>query len=183
MRDIKSARVVLASLGACALLPLPGAAFASATRVVGQPPAAQAIELTPVPGTSAALLGPGCYLSWLPEPGSRQVNAHIATISYYGHRIRVAKVNAQIRCRVTVASLYLQVTLWKTGLVFPHSQAETSVSRGRGTAVRDMGTFRRCLNDKSSTFYGTSYGSVRYGGVTYSASLETPAKVSLACGT
>jgi hypothetical protein len=79
--------------------------------------------------------------------------------------------------------LVLHVTLWKTGLIFPHSVAgPTTAMAAKGNQLKNQKTFHKCLNRTKTTFYGTAAGSVVFQGVTYSGSLQ-PGKATLACGT
>ena len=80
-------------------------------------------------------------------------------------------------------NLVLQVTLWKTGLLFPHKQAgPTTATAAKGNQLKNQKTFRQCLNRTSSTFYGTAFASVIFQGVQFTGSLQS-GKATLACGT
>jgi hypothetical protein len=123
-------------------------------------------------------------LSWIPDKTGKLVNAHISTFLQNRHKIRAVKVNAQIKCRRVSMSLFLQVTLWKTGLIVPHKVAGPTTARlAKGNLIKNQMTWKACKNRTASTYYGTSFGRVVFRGVTYTASLQTPKKVSLPCGT
>lgn len=170
MRPLNPGATLLAAALAVTAFCLPGQASAA---VSGGP---RPVHATPLRFTGA---NPGCSLSWAPERGSTDINVHLVT----RRGARMVRVNAQLGCARQVGSLYLQVTLWKTGAIFPHEQARTTVTRARGRYLANTGTARTCRNGDATTFYATAYASIRYDGQTYSASSQTPRKVTLACGT
>jgi hypothetical protein len=141
------------------------------------------VQLRPGKGKTARDVDPDCKLSYIPDKTGKLRNAHISTFLQNHHNIRAAKVNAQIKCRRVSMSLFLQVTLWKTGALFPHKQSRQPAKLAKGNLIKNQKTWRKCKNRTTSTFYGTAFGSVVFQGVTYSNSLQTPKKVPLACGT
>jgi hypothetical protein len=78
----------------------------------------------------------------------------------------------------------VDVTLWKTGAIFPHKVAHPApTNAAQGNLLKNQRAWKQCKNRTRSTYYGTAFGSVVFRGVTYSTSIQTPKKVPLACGT
>jgi len=193
LRAISTAMLAVATLAAVAWTAGPAAASttgaatpstapATATAVT-QPPATGSVQFKPPAGTRAAV-NPECVLSWIPDSTGKNVNAHISTFLLHRHKIRAVKVNAQVKCRRVSMKLLVDVTLWKTGLIFPHKVAHPAPSTAAvGNLLKNQRAWKQCLNRTESTYYGTAFGRVVFRGVTYSASIQTPKKVPLACGT
>ncbi len=169
------------------------ASLASASAATGSARAHAANSAQPIPvglsvalkatGAKAAAVDPECVLSYIPDKNGNR-NAHISSFLFHRHHIRAVKVNAQVKCRRVSMDLVLRVTLWKTGFIFPHKVAgPTQQNLAKGNLIKNQKTWKECKNRTTSTYYGTAFGSVVFRGVTYSASLQTPKKVPLACGT
>jgi hypothetical protein len=148
-----------------------------------QPVAGLSVALNPSEGSRQTAINPDCVLSYIPDKTGKTVNAHISTFLLNRHNVRAVKVNAQVKCRRVARHLFVQVTLWKTGLIIPHSVRETSASESKGNLLKNQKTWKQCKNRQSTTYYGTAYASVWFQGVKYASSLQTPKKVPLACGT
>jgi hypothetical protein len=126
---------------------------------------------------------PECVLFYMNAQGNPGGGAHISTFLYKKHNIRAVKINAKIQCRRVSMHLVLRVTLWKTGLLFPHKQAgPTQATAAKGNQLKNQMTWRQCKNTTNSTFYGTAFASVVFQGVTYSNSLQSK-NATLNCGT
>ena len=183
-----AAAAVLAALG---LTASPASAATSANSSLdggtaatsAQPPANRPTEFGSVSGSGAVAVNPDCVLSWIPDKTGTRVNAHISTFLLRKHRIRAVKVNAQIKCRRVSMDLSLQVTLWKTGLIFPHQVTKTTTTLGKGNLLKNQRTWEECKNLRRTTYYATASGVIWFQGVKYTAALQTPKKVPLACGT
>jgi hypothetical protein len=135
------------------------------------------IALTPAGDSAKPRVSPGCVLSF---PGG---GAYVSSFVFRKHEIRAVRINAEIRCRQVSTDLIVQVTLWKTGFIFPHRLVgPTTVTRSVGNNLENGTTWQRCANSSSTTYYGTAFGSVVFKGVRYSASGQSK-KVTLACGT
>jgi hypothetical protein len=158
-------------------------AAAASAPAAARIPVAGSVRFAPPAGVRPAV-NPDCVLSWIPDSTGRNVNAHISTFLFRRHNIRAVKVNAQVKCRRVSTKVHVDVTLWKTGLILPHKVAgPVSVNAAKGNLLKNQKTWKQCKNRTMSTYYGTAFGSVVFRGVTYSASLQTPKKVPLACGT
>jgi hypothetical protein len=175
-----------AALGSVMLMASPAGAATSAAAAHAKTAASStappsSVTLTPLDGKAAtAAVDPDCTLSFIPGNG----NAHISTFLQTNHKIRAVKVNAQISCRRVSTSLILRVTLWKTGAIFPHVVAgPTQQNLAKGNLIKNQKTWKECKNNTTTTYYGTAYGQVTFQGVVYSNSVQTRAKVPLACGT
>jgi hypothetical protein len=191
LHPFRSALLATVALAAVAWTASPSSALA-ATPAGGTTTAAPAAARVPVAGSARfappagvrPAVNPECVLSWIPDSTGRNVNAHISTFLFRRHNIRAVKVNAQVKCRRVSMKVHVDVTLWKTGLIFPHKVAgPVSVNAAQGNLLKNQKTWKQCKNRTSSTYYGTAFGSVVFRGVKYSASLQTPKKVPLACGT
>ena len=179
---IKPAATLAAAMafGALALSASPALAATTAASSRPSAPAAApapvvSVALVPV-GNVPAAVNPQCVL--------HIANAHISTFLFKKHNIRAVKVNSQIKCRRVSMHLFLQTTLWKTGLIIPHKVAgPTTKTAAKGNLIKNQKTWKQCKNRKSSTYYGTAFGRVVFQGHTYTASAQSPKKVPLACGT
>jgi hypothetical protein len=141
--------------------------------------------LTPVGSSSneSDAVGPGCVLFYMNQRGNPGGVAHISSFLYHNHRVRAVRIDAKLQCRQAGTSLFLQVTLWKTGALFPHKQAgPTTATAAKGNQLKNQMTWRQCTNSTKSTFYGTAYASVVFRGVKYNTSLQSKDAI-LTCGT
>lgn len=179
----------------------PGTALAAVLFVSGAPahatarPAAHvtasaasplSVELTRAggaPSDSANAVNPECRLFYMNQQGKPGGLAHISSFLFHNHKIRAVKINAQISCRRVSMHLFLQVTLWKTGAIFPHKVAgpETATA-AKGNQLKNQKTWKQCKNNAKTTYYGTAFGRVVFQGVTYSNSLQS-GNATLSCGT
>jgi hypothetical protein len=147
------------------------------------PAVAGSVHFRPPAGTRVPV-DPDCWLRWIPDKTGENVNAHISSYLLHRYGFRAVKVNAQVKCRRVSMHVHIDVTLWKTGAIFPHKVAgPESVNKAKGNLVKNQRTWKKCKNRTRSTYYGTSFASVVFRGVTYSASLQTPKRVPLDCGT
>jgi len=175
--------LVLAAAGFVSTVTVLGSGLvpASASTVShGSHPAVKPVEvpLTPVGDSPKARVNPGCDLFYFPGSG-----AYVSSFVFRNHEIRAVRINAEIRCRLVSTHLIVQVTLWKTGFIFPHRVVgPTTTTRSAGNNLENGTTWQQCANSSNSTFYGTAYGSVVFKGVLYRTS-DTSKKVTLACGT
>lgn len=93
------------------------------------------------------------------------------------------KINARIQCHRVSTNLFLQVTLWKTGLFYPHKvKGPTTSTEAKGNRINNLQTYEKCKNNTSTTFYGTAYGRVEFQGRTYAISGQS-GNNTLDCGT
>jgi hypothetical protein len=134
-------------------------------------------------GNEPDTAGPECVLFYVNQRGNSGGVAHISSFRYHNHKIRAVRISAKIQCRRVSTSLFLQVTLWKTGTLFPHKQAgPTTATAAKGNQLQNQMTWRQCNSNTRSTFYGTAYASVVFQGVKYGTSLQSK-NATLACGT
>ncbi len=190
MRKPRILIVAALSAVAAAALVLPGGMASAATSAPAQPAAVTrattGVTLLPLKTASKAspsAVNPECKLFFLTQQGKPGGLAHISSFLLSNHKIRAVKINAQIQCRRVSTDVFLQVTLWKTGAIFPHKQAGPETATAAKTnSLKNQKTWRECANTKKSTFYGTSYARVVFQGVTYTASLQS-GKATLTCGT
>lgn len=132
---------------------------------------------------SAKAVNPECRLFYMNQQGKPGGLAHISSFLFHKHKIRAVKINAQISCRRVSMHLFLQVTLWKTGAIFPHKVAgPTTATAAKGNQLKNQMTWKQCKNNTKTTYYGTAFGRVVFQGVTYSNSLQS-GKATLSCGT
>jgi hypothetical protein len=143
-----------------------------------------AVQLTRAgTGKASSAVNPKCHLFFMDANGNPGGGAHISTFLWNKHKIRAVKINARIKCQRVSINLFLQVTLWKTGLLFPHKVAgPTTATAAKGSDIKNQKTWRQCNNNANSTYYGTAFGSVVIQGVLYAGSLMSK-KAPLACGT
>jgi hypothetical protein len=135
------------------------------------------------PGNESDVVGPECVLFYMNQQENSGGVAHISSFLYHNHKIRAVEINAKIQCRRASISLFLQVTLWKTGTLFPHKQAGPATSTAaKGSQLQGRMAWRQCDNNTRSTFYGTAYATAVFQGVKYSTSLQSK-NATLACGT
>jgi hypothetical protein len=180
----KLAIIALGIVAAAAFL-VPGAPALAATHpathvTASAPPLT--VKLTHV-GRAPNAVDPECILFYMNAQGNPGGLAHISSFLLHHHKIRAVKINAEIQCRRVSMNLVLRVTLWKTGLFFPHKQAgPTTATAAKGNQLKNQKTFRQCVNRTSSTFYGTAFASVIFQGVQFTGSLQS-GKATLACGT
>lgn len=193
MRTFRSLSVAALGIALAVALWIPAGAAGAATRAPARaqsptlaPAASTVVMAVPLKADKLARPGavnPECILFFMNAQGNPGGGAHISTFLYRNHNIRAVKINAKIECRRVSMHLILRVTLWKTGFLFPHKQAgPTQATAAKGNALKNQMTWRQCLNRTNSTFYGTSFGSVVFQGVTYSNSLQSK-NATLACGT
>ncbi|MBV9384676.1 MAG: hypothetical protein JO242_28950 [Streptosporangiaceae bacterium] len=185
-------KLLVAALGiaGAAVFFVPGApahaAALPAAHAAASAPSPVGAELTPSGGASHAAssaVDPECKLYYMNQQGKPGGLAHISSFLYHNHKIRAVKINAAVQCRRVSMDLFLQVTLWKTGLLFPHKVAgPTTATAAKGNLLKNQMTWKQCKNNASTTYYGTAYGRVVFQGVTYSASLQS-GNATLACGT
>jgi hypothetical protein len=134
-------------------------------------------------GNESDAIGPECILFYMNQRGTPDGVAHISSFLYHNHRIRAVEINAEMQCKRVSISLFLQVTLWKTGTLLPHKQAgPTTVTAAWSSQLQNRMTWRQCDSSTRSTFYGTAYASTVFRGVKYSTSLQSKNSI-LTCGT
>jgi hypothetical protein len=192
MRTPKNLIITALGVALASVLFMPGVPAHAAARPAANATTAvsaaapAAVELTRVGGASgeaAKAVNPDCKLFFLTQQGKPGGLAHISSFLFHKHKIRAVKINAAISCRRVSMNLVLHVTLWKTGLVFPHKVAGPTTARAaKGNLLKNQMTWKQCKNNKKTTYYGTAAGSVVFQGVTYTNSLQS-GKATLACGT
>jgi len=190
MRIPKNPLVATLGIALAALLFAPGtpanAARLPVARVTATAVPVVSVELVRVGGVSGgapSAVNPECKLFYMNQKGQPGGLAHISSFLFHRHKIRAVKINAQISCRRVSKNLFLQVTLWKTGLLFPHKVAgPTTATAAVGNQLKNQKTWKECKNRTSTTYYGTAFGRVVFQGVTYSNSLQS-GNATLACGT
>ena len=188
MRTWRSLTLAALGIAVAVALWIPGGTAGAATRAThAKSPAASTVVIAvPLKADTPARPGavnPECILFYMNAQGNPGGGAHISTFLYKHHNIRAVKINAKIQCRRVSMHLILRVTLWKTGFIFPHKQAgPTQATAAKGNQLKNQMTWRQCKNTTKSTFYGTSFGSVVFQGVTYSNSLQSK-NATLDCGT
>lgn len=187
MRMPKKLSVTMLGVALGAVLFAPGASAhaatlpaAHATASAGSP---SPVTLKHVGRTPGKAVNPECKLFYMNQQGKPGGLAHISSFLLHNHKIRAVKINAEISCRRVSMHLFLQVTLWKTGAIFPHKVAgPTTATAPKGNQIKNQKTWKQCKNNTRTTYYGTAFGRVVFQGVTYSASLQS-GKATLACGT
>ncbi|HEX6521173.1 MAG TPA: hypothetical protein VF070_14375 [Streptosporangiaceae bacterium] len=141
------------------------------------------VNLRPT-GTASNAVDPECKLFFMNQQGKPGGLAHISSFLFHHHDIRAVKINAKVECRRVVMNLFMQVTLWKTGLIVPHKVAGPNppATAAKGNQLKDQNIWKECKNRTSTTYYGTSYASVWFQGVQYTGSLQS-GNATLDCGT
>jgi hypothetical protein len=183
-------KLVVTTIGIAlaAVLFAPGASAHAATLPAVHAAASAAspgsVALARAGGASAKAVDPECKLFFMDQKGKPGGLAHISSFLFHNHNIRAVKINAQISCRRVSMHLFLQVTLWKTGAIFPHKVAGPNppATAAKGNQLKNQHTWKECKNNTKTTYYGTAFGRVVFRGVTYSTSLQS-GKATLPCGT
>jgi hypothetical protein len=93
------------------------------------------------------------------------------------------KVNSYIVCDHAVRALSNKTQLWKTGFLFNHLQGQTTTKNTGKAVLPNLGTYRRCTNKKSTTWYGVAYGISEEGGQLYYGYGASPHNATFHCGT
>jgi hypothetical protein len=93
------------------------------------------------------------------------------------------KVNSYIVCDHAVRALSNKTQLWKTGFLFNHLQGQTTTKNTGKAVLPNLGTYRRCTNKKSTTWYGVAYGISEEGGQLYYGYGASPHNATFDCGT
>jgi hypothetical protein len=134
----------------------------------------------PRSGGAAVPLGSGAK-----NPGCRARigDAYLIRRNVGGHRVLEVTVTAHLSCRSRVNSLALQVTLWKTGLLFDHKVAQTKVTSRSAASLTDSLTRAICSSHASSRFYGVAHATVSFQGRSGGTWTRSPHTIALPCGT
>ena len=119
------------------------------------------------------------------DPGCRVYidDVRIAGYLSHGRMIRAASVGAYVACRLTVHHMSLQVTLWKTGLLYDHKQTQTTVRTAAGRRLGSDVTRVACKDQTTSRFYGVAHAVVYFGGKRGDAWVKSPRASTPRCGT
>lgn len=99
------------------------------------------------------------------------------------HWRRMTTVGAVLSCGSVVRRMSLQVTLWKTGLLYDHEQAQTVVRAASGTRLADLMTRVACKDQTTSRFFAVAYAVVYSGPSRGDAWVKSPHIVAPPCGT
>ena len=98
-------------------------------------------------------------------------------------RIRVVGVGAYVACSRPVPSVWLEVTLWKRGLLYDHRQAQRAVRTADAARAASATARVTCKDGTVSAFYGVAHAIVRSGGIRGSAWVKSSRTVPRPCGT
>lgn len=174
LRLLIGSLAVTSMLGATVVIVAPSQASAATTTpavTAGTSWIAAPLHLSTSSGGAAPAVTPGCVV--------HIDDAHIST-STPTH----VKVTAYIQCTLTVVTMNIYVTLWKTGFFVTYLQDSTHKTKASGTRLTDKTTKKKCTNrTQYSTFYGKAVGSVVYAGRVYTNSVRSPHNANLLCGT
>jgi hypothetical protein len=134
----------------------------------------------PRSGAAVVPLGSGTT-----NPGCRARigNAYLTRHDVGGRQVLEVGVTAHLRCRSRVNGLSLQVTLWKTGLLFDHKVAQTKVTARSAVSLTDSLTRATCRSHASSRFYGVAHATVSFRGRSGGTWTRSPDTIALPCGT
>ncbi len=145
--------------------------------------AATAATPAPTPGptrTYDAADAAGCRL----HIGDAGITAHRAGDRRASdRRASAVSVGAYVACRLPVRSIWLEVTLWKTGLIYDHRQAQTTVRAADSDHLVDSMTSVTCRDRAISAFFGVAHAVVHAGRRRGDAWVKSPRTIRRPCGT
>ena len=128
------------------------------------------------------------YSKWGFECGVTVMDPHISTSLQQKGGGRNIKIDAYSKCELLQRNVILTVELYKRGLLNPIFIANTSTDptagKSTGYVVNNFGTFKQCISNKPSRFWGRAKGIAMINGKRYSTPwVQSGVTKGIACGT